>query len=77
MDRDIEPAKRSSLHAQFVPVVEVFRGEKQGSRLLYTLVLNDTIELNSFSLRFSVADGYQNPSFSEALNFEEFIASWV
>ncbi|HEU5228619.1 MAG TPA: Uma2 family endonuclease [Ktedonobacteraceae bacterium] len=48
------------------PLVEVFRREKQGFWSLYTLGLNDTIELNSLGLRFSVADLYYNTSFLEA-----------
>lgn len=44
---------------------EVFRREKQGFWSLYTLDLNDTIELNSLGLRLSVADVYRNTSFLE------------
>src|SRR5579883_526397 len=47
------------------PLVEVFRREKQGFWSLYTLVLHDTIELNSLGIRFPVADVYQNASFLE------------
>ncbi|HLG64618.1 MAG TPA: Uma2 family endonuclease [Ktedonosporobacter sp.] len=47
------------------PLVEVFRREKQGFWSLYTLVLHDTIELNSLGLRLSVADVYHNTSFLE------------
>jgi Uma2 family endonuclease len=50
------------------PLVEVFRREKQGFWSLYTLGLNDTIELNSLSIRFPVADVYQNTSFLEGSN---------
>lgn len=47
------------------PLVEVFRREEQGFWSLYTLGLNDTIELNSLGLRLSVADVYHNTSFLE------------
>lgn len=47
------------------PLVEVFRREKQGFWSLYTLELDDTIELNSLDIRFPVADLYQNTSFLE------------
>ncbi|HEY7419776.1 MAG TPA: Uma2 family endonuclease [Ktedonobacteraceae bacterium] len=47
------------------PLVEVFRREKQGFWSLYTLGLNDTIELNSLGIRFPVVDVYQNTSFLE------------
>src|SRR5438874_10498617 len=46
------------------PLVEVFRREKQGFWSLYTLGLDNTIELTSLDLRFSVAEVYQNTSFS-------------
>ena len=48
-----------------IPLVEVFRREKQGFWSLYTLAINDTIELTSLDLRFPVADIYQNTSFLE------------
>jgi Uma2 family endonuclease len=47
------------------PLVEVFRREKQGFWSLYTLAIDDTIELTSLDLRFPVADIYQNTSFLE------------
>ncbi|MBA2287428.1 MAG: Uma2 family endonuclease [Ktedonobacteraceae bacterium] len=50
------------------PLVEVFRRGKQGSWLLYTLELSDTIELNSLGLRIPLADIYQNTSFLEDAN---------
>src|SRR6266699_2254723 len=48
-----------------IPLVEVFRREKQGFWSLYTLAIDDTIELTSLDLRFPVADIYQNSSFLE------------
>jgi Uma2 family endonuclease len=48
-----------------IPLVEVFRREKQGCWSLYTLAIDDTIELTSLDLRFPVADIYQNTSFLE------------
>lgn len=48
-----------------IPLVEVFRREKQGFWSLYTLAIDDTIELTSLDLRFPVADIYQNTSFLE------------
>ena len=50
------------------PLVEVFRREKQGFWSLYTLGLDDTIELTSLDLRFPVAELYQNTSFLEEAN---------
>ena len=50
------------------PLVEVFRREKQGFWSLYTLGLDDTIELTSLGLRFPVAELYQNSSFLEETN---------
>ena len=47
------------------PLVEVFRREKQGFWSLYTLAIDDTIELTSLDLRFPVEDIYQNTSFLE------------
>ena len=51
-----------------IPLVEVFRREKQGFWSLYTLAIDDTIELTSLDLRFPVADIYQNTSFLEEAN---------
>jgi Uma2 family endonuclease len=48
-----------------IPLVEVFRREKQGFWSLYTLAIDDTIELTSLDLRFPVANVYQNTSFLE------------
>jgi Uma2 family endonuclease len=50
------------------PLVEVFRREKQGFWSLYTLGVEDTIELTSLGLRFPVAELYQNTSFLEEAN---------
>jgi Uma2 family endonuclease len=50
------------------PLVEVFRREKQGFWSLYTLGLDDTIELTNLGLRFPVAELYQNTSFLEGAN---------
>ena len=47
------------------PLVEVFRREKQGFWSLYTLGLDDTIELSSLGIRFPVADVYRNTSLVE------------
>lgn len=48
-----------------LPLVEVFRREKQGFWSLYTLGLSDMIELSSLGFRFPVAEVYQNTSFLE------------
>jgi Uma2 family endonuclease len=50
------------------PLVEVFRREKQEFWSLYTLGLDDTIELTSLNLRFPVAELYHNTSFLEDAN---------
>jgi len=50
------------------PLVEVFRREKEGFWSLYTLGLDDIIELTSLDLRFPVAELYQNASFLEEAN---------
>ena len=50
------------------PLVEVFRREKQGFWSLYTLGLDNTIELTSLDLRFTVAELYQNTSFLDEAN---------
>src|SRR5438477_9684970 len=50
------------------PLVEVFRREKQGFWSLYTLRLDDTIELASLGLRFPVVELYENTSFLEEAN---------
>lgn len=47
------------------PLVEVFRREKQGFWSLYTLGLDDSIELTSLDFRFPVADLYENTSLLE------------
>jgi len=48
-----------------VPIIELFRREKNGFWTLYTLRLNDTVELTSLNIRFSVAKAYENTSFME------------
>ena len=45
------------------PIVELFRREKNGFWLLYTLGLDDSVELKSLDAHFSVAEVYQNTSF--------------
>lgn len=50
------------------PLVEVFRREKHGFWTLYTLGPEDTIELTSLSIRFALAEVYQNTSFMEKTN---------
>jgi Uma2 family endonuclease len=50
------------------PLVEVFRREKQGFWSLYTLGLEDTIELASLGLRFSVA-GLNNTTCEKPCSF--------
>jgi Uma2 family endonuclease len=55
------------ISAEF-PLVEVFRREKQGFWSLYTLGLEDAIELTSLGLRFPVAELYQNTSLLEEAN---------
>ncbi len=47
------------------PIIELFRREKNGFWTLYTLRLEDTVELSSLSIRFSVAAAYENTSFME------------
>lgn len=42
------------------PIIELFRREKNKFWALYTLGLNDTVELASLAARFRVADVYQN-----------------
>lgn len=44
------------------PIIELFRREKNGFWLLYTLELIDTVELNSLDIRFTVAEAYENTS---------------
>ncbi len=48
-----------------VPIIELFRREKNGFWTLYTLRLNDSIELTSLNVRFTVAKVYENTSFLE------------
>jgi Uma2 family endonuclease len=43
-------------------IIELFRREKNGFWTLHTLRLNDTVELTSLSIRFSVAKAYENTS---------------
>ncbi|MEO7021590.1 MAG: Uma2 family endonuclease [Ktedonobacteraceae bacterium] len=45
-----------------VPIIELFRREKNGFWALYTLGQNDTVELTSLAVHFPVADAYQNTS---------------
>ncbi|MDQ2906468.1 MAG: Uma2 family endonuclease [Ktedonobacteraceae bacterium] len=47
------------------PIIELFRREKNGFWTLYTLRLNDTVELTSLDIRFSVAKAYEHTSFME------------
>jgi len=44
------------------PIIEVFRREKKGFWTLYTLGLDDTVELPSLGIHFSVAEVYENTS---------------
>ena len=55
------------MSAEF-PLVEVFRREKQGFWSLYTLGLDQTIELTSLGLRFPVVELSQKTSFLEEAN---------
>lgn len=48
-----------------LPIIELFRREKNGFWTLYTFRLNDTVELTSLNIRFSVAKTYENTSFME------------
>jgi Uma2 family endonuclease len=48
-----------------VSIIELFRREKNGFWTLYTLRLNDTVELTSLNIHFSVAKAYENTSFME------------
>ncbi len=50
------------------PLVEVFRRERQEFWSLYTLGLDDTIELTGLNLRFPVAELYHNTSFLKEAN---------
>jgi len=50
------------------PLFEVFRREKQEFWSLYTLGLDDTIELTGLNLRFPVAELYHNTSFLKEAN---------
>ena len=50
------------------PLVEVFRRERQEFWSLYTLGLDDTIELTSLNLGFPVAELYHNTSFLKEAN---------
>jgi Uma2 family endonuclease len=49
-------------------LVEVFRREKLGFWTLYTLGPDDTIELTSLGISFTLAEVYQNTSFMEKAN---------
>jgi Uma2 family endonuclease len=48
-----------------VPIIELFRREKNGFWTLYTLRLNDSVDLTSLNVRFPVAKVYENTSFLE------------
>jgi Uma2 family endonuclease len=48
-----------------IPIIELFRREKNGFWTLYTLRLNDSVELTSLNVRFPVAKAYENTSFLE------------
>ena len=49
-------------------IVELFRREKHGFWALYTLGLEDSVELTSLGVQFSVAEIYQDTSLVEDLN---------
>jgi Uma2 family endonuclease len=48
------------------PIIELFRREKHGFWALYTLGIEDSVELTSIGVRFSVAEVYQDTSLTEA-----------
>ena len=52
------------VNAQF-PLIELFRREKHNFWTLYTLQLDNTVELTSLEVRFSVRDIYQDTSLLE------------
>lgn len=47
------------------PIIELFRRERNGFWSLYTLGADDSVELKSFGVNFSVAEVYENTSFME------------
>jgi Uma2 family endonuclease len=47
------------------PIIELFRREKNGFWTLYTLRLNDTVELTNLNIRFPVTKAYENTSLME------------
>ncbi|HEY1354313.1 MAG TPA: Uma2 family endonuclease [Ktedonobacteraceae bacterium] len=47
------------------PIIELFRREKHGFWALYTLGMQDSVELTSMGVRFSVAEVYQDTSLME------------
>jgi Uma2 family endonuclease len=47
------------------PIIELFRREKHGFWALYTLGIEDAVELTGIDVRFSVADVYQDTSLIE------------
>lgn len=49
-------------------IIELFRREKHGFWALYTLGIEDSVELTSLGLQFSVADVYQDTSLLEEPN---------
>jgi Uma2 family endonuclease len=54
------------INAQF-PIVELFRRETQKLWTLYTLQIDDAVELTSLGIHFSVSDIYQDTSLLENL----------
>ncbi|HEU5374567.1 MAG TPA: Uma2 family endonuclease [Ktedonobacteraceae bacterium] len=47
------------------PIIELFRREKHGFWALYTLGIEDSLELTSIGIHFSVAEAYQDTSLVE------------
>lgn len=47
------------------PIIELFQRERNGFWSLYTLGVDDSVELKSLGINFSVAEVYQNTSFTE------------
>ncbi|HTK11720.1 MAG TPA: Uma2 family endonuclease [Ktedonobacteraceae bacterium] len=48
-----------------VPIIELFRREKSGFWTLFTLRLEDSVDLTSLNICFSAAEAYENTSFME------------
>lgn len=61
------------IHSAF-PMIELFRREKHGVWALYTLGIEDSVELTSIGVRFSVAEVYQDTSLRENPTDERTIA---